>query len=53
MKDKRKAAIGIALLLGSLYSLISILTKEPESFYVTGLIVFFILGIGFLRSARY
>ncbi len=53
MKDKKKMIVGIVLLLGAVYFLINILTKEMESFYVTGLILFTILGLGFLRNARY
>lgn len=53
MKDKKKMIIGIVLLLGAAYSLLNILTKEMESFYVTGLILFTLLGLAFLRNARY
>lgn len=53
MKDKKKMIVGIVLLLGAVYFLVNILTKEMESFYVTGMILFTILGLGFLRNARY
>ncbi len=53
MKDKKKMTIGIVMLLGAVYFLFNILTKEMESFYVTGLILFTVLGLGFLRNARY
>jgi membrane-bound ClpP family serine protease len=53
MKDKKKMIVGIVLLLGAVYFLVNILTKEMESFHVTGLILFTILGLGFLRNARY
>ena len=53
MRDKTKLATGVVFLLGSVYFLVNVLTKEMESFYVTGIVVCAILGIAFIRNSKY
>lgn len=53
MRDRTKLIVGIVFLLGALYSLVNILTKDLQSYYVTGMILFFVLGLAFIRNSRY
>jgi len=53
MRDRTKLIVGVVFLLGALYSLVNILTKELQSFYVTGMILFTIIGLAFIRNSRY
>jgi len=53
MRDKTKLSTGIVFLLGSVYFLVNVLTKEMESFYIIGSIVCAVLGIAFIRNSKY
>jgi hypothetical protein len=53
MKDKSKLIIGICFLLAAVYMLFKMFTQEMETFYITGFIIFTIIGIGFTRNAKY
>jgi len=53
MRDKSKLTVGIVFLLGSVYFLVNLLTKEMESFYITGIIICAILGVAFIRNSKY
>ena len=53
MRDKKKLAIGIIFLLGACYFIFKMVTMEMESYYITGMIVFTILGGAFIRNAKY
>ncbi|MEG0923747.1 MAG: hypothetical protein RR313_02035 [Anaerovoracaceae bacterium] len=52
--DIRLLAIGIAFLIGSAISGYTILTTSGriEPYYITGLLVFAVVGIGFLKKAK-
>ena len=53
MRDKNKMIVGIVFLIGAIYFVYSMLTKDLKSFYITGTIVFTILGLGFIKNSRY
>lgn len=53
MKNKNKLITGIVFLLGAFYLIFNMFTREIQSSYVTGLIVFTILGIAFIKNSKY
>ncbi|MFV0517521.1 MAG: hypothetical protein ACK5MV_08995 [Aminipila sp.] len=50
--DKKSLTVGIIFLLGSAYCLFYLLTKEFESFALTGLIIFALIGLAFIRRCK-
>ncbi|MBK5245932.1 MAG: hypothetical protein JJE49_01510 [Peptostreptococcaceae bacterium] len=52
MRDKSKLTVGIVFLLGSVYFLVNLLTKEMESYFISGMIVCAISGIAFIRNSK-
>lgn len=50
--DKRKLSLGVGLLACTVLCVIGWIGKGFSSYYLTGTILFTILGIGFIRSAR-
>ncbi|WP_312353544.1 hypothetical protein [Aminipila sp.] len=50
--DKNSLMIGIAFLIGSAYCILELVTKEFKSFTLTGLILFTLVGIAFIRKSK-
>lgn len=53
MRDKSKVIVGVSFLLGGVYFLINILTKDMETFFVSGMVLCIVLGLAFLRNSKY
>nr|WP_315024668.1 hypothetical protein [uncultured Aminipila sp.] len=50
--DKKSLIIGIAFLLGAAYCILSLVTKKFESYTLTGLFLFTLIGIAFIKKSR-
>ncbi len=50
--DKKNLIAGILFLLGALILVIYLLTEQFQTFYVTGIVVFTLVGVAFLKRAR-
>lgn len=50
--NKQRLSLGILLLACTVLCIFSWLQKGFSSYYLTGTILFTILGVGFIRSAR-
>lgn len=50
--DKNNLRIGIAFLLGSGYCLFDLVTRGFKSFTLSGLILFTLVGLAFIRKAK-
>lgn len=51
-RDLKLLLFGLFLLTCSFLSLVGLLSKGFESFYVSGLILFTLFGIGFIRKSK-
>lgn len=50
--DKRKLGMGIAFLICTCLCILAWIRQGFSSYYLTGSILFTIVGVGFIRSAR-
>lgn len=50
--NKQRLGLGIGLLIGTCLCILSWYSRGFTSYYLTGSILFTIIGIGFIRSAR-
>lgn len=50
--DKNSLIIGIVFLLGAGYCLFDLITQGLKSFSITGIILFTLVGIGFIKKSR-
>lgn len=50
--DKKSLLLGIAFLLGAAYCLFDLLTNEFKSFVLTGLFLFTLVGIAFIKKSN-
>jgi len=51
-RDLKLLFFGLFLLICSVLSLIGLMSKGFESFYVSGLVLFTIFGLGFIRKSK-
>ena len=51
--DKRKIFMGILFLFFTVICIIGIVTKGVTTYYITGSIIFTIIGLGCIRTSRY
>ena len=50
--NKRNLIIGIGFLMGSVICIVSMFTHKMETYYITGLFLFTVIGIAFLKKSK-
>ena len=50
--EKKNLVAGIAFLFGTVVCVYSLITREFQTLYVTGAVVFTIVGVAFLKRAN-